>query len=168
MTGTVARGEADAAFRAAMSRWASGVAVVTTRDAAGRCHGFTATSFTSVSLDPPMVLVCLDRAASCAEAFAVATTYAVHILHGGQEALARRFARKGDDKFEGLPVRMFGAPVLPDALAMLECRVSDRFAAGDHTILLGLVRRAESFGGTPLLYHDRAFADVAARVSAPG
>ncbi|ACU75345.1 flavin reductase domain protein FMN-binding [Catenulispora acidiphila DSM 44928] len=168
MTGTVARGQDGAAFRAAMSRWASGVAVVTTRDAAGRCHGFTATSFTSVSLDPPMVLVCLDRAASCAEAFAVATTYAVHILHGGQEELARRFARKGGDKFADLPVRVFGTPVLPDSLAVLECRVADRFAAGDHTVLLGLVRRAESFAGAPLLYHDRAFADVAARVSAPG
>lgn len=168
MTGTVAPGHADAAFRAAMSRWASGVAVVTTRDAAGRCHGFTATSFTSVSLDPPMVLVCLDRSAACSAAFAAATAYAVHILHRGQEELARRFAHKGGDKFEGLPVRRMGTPVLPDALAVLECRAADRFDAGDHIILLGLVHHAESFGGTPLLYHDRAFADVAARVSAPG
>jgi flavin reductase ActVB len=164
---TAAGGSAAAAFRAAMSRWASGVAVVTTRDAAGRCHGFTATSFTSVSLDPPMVLVCLDRSAACSEAFTAATTYAVHILHGGQEELARRFAHKGGDKFGGLPVRRLEPPVLPESLAVLECRIADRLTAGDHTILLGLVQHAESFGGTPLVYHDRAFADVSVRASAP-
>lgn len=163
MTGTATTRPADVGFRAAMSRWASGVAVVTTRDPAGRCHGFTATSFTSVSLDPPMVLVCLDRGAGCSDAFAEADSYAVHILHQGQEDLARRFARKGEGKFDGLTVRGSGAPVLEDALAVLECRIADRLSGGDHVILLGEVKEAVSFEGTPLAYHDRGFAEVTAR-----
>lgn len=165
MTGTATARPADVGFRAAMSRWASGVAVVTTRDSAGRCHGFTATSFTSVSLDPPMVLVCLDRGAACSEAFAETESYAVHILHQGQEDLARRFARKGEGegKFAGLRVRGSGAPVLEEALAVLECRVVDRLSGGDHVILLGEVEVAVSFEGSPLAYQGRGFADVTVR-----
>jgi flavin reductase ActVB len=146
-------------FRAAMSRWASGVAVVTSCDPAGRQHGFTATSFTAVSLDPPMVLVCLDRSASCSAAFATSDWYAVHVLHSGQEHVARQFASKGTDKFAGLTVMRGsgGLPVLDGALALLECRIVDRIEAGDHVVLLGEVHRASRAEGRPLVYHDRSF-----------
>ena len=148
----------DAAeFRDAMSAWASGVAIVTTRGADGRQFGFTATSFTAVSMRPPMVLVCLDRDASCSAAFARANAYAVHILHSGQEQIARRFARHGEDKFADLDVRADGLPVFGDALALLECRITERLVAGDHAVLIGTVHRADRFDGSALLYQGRRF-----------
>ncbi|WP_202470028.1 flavin reductase family protein [Streptomyces sp. SID2888] len=151
------------AFRAAMSHWASGVAVVTTADLAGRHHGFTASSFTAVSLDPPLVLVCLDRDAICAPAFLESPWLGVHVLGRGQETLARRFARKSADKFAGVELAsaagMGGVPLLTGVLARLECRITSRLDGGDHVVLLAEVGRAALGGGPgePLVYYHRAF-----------
>ncbi|WP_225829260.1 flavin reductase family protein [Streptomyces naphthomycinicus] len=153
-------------FKEVMSHWASGVTVVTTAGPTGRPHGFTASSFTVVSLDPPTVLVCLDRTADCAPAFAGAPWLAVHILGDGQREVAGRFARKGTDKFAGLvtvPGRS-GTPLLPGAVATLECRTVRRLPVGDHIVLFAEVREARTATAEdgpatdpPLLYHRRAF-----------
>ncbi|MCG0067081.1 flavin reductase family protein [Streptomyces tricolor] len=152
-------------FKEVMSHWASGVTVVTTAGPTGRPHGFTASSFTVVSLDPPTVLVCLDRAADCAPAFAAAEWLAVHILGAGQRDMAGRFARKSPDKFAGLATEpgRSGTPLLPDAVATLECRTVRRLPVGDHLVLFAEVHDArtageeEPAGDRPLLYHRRAF-----------
>ncbi|MEV4671403.1 MULTISPECIES: flavin reductase family protein [Actinomadura] len=146
-------------FKAALSRYLTGVTVVTTVDGAGRRWGFTATSFSSVSLVPPQILVCIARSAQCYEAFLDSPGFAVNVLNRGQEQVAERFAQRGGDKFAGLP---FGTgsgdlPVLDHALAVFECGTRDRYPAGDHTILLGEVHRAEVGEGTPTLYYNRQF-----------
>lgn len=148
----------DAAlFRSALSRFASGVTVVTTRDAHGVDHGMTATSFASVSLDPPLILVCVDHSATMANAILTGEFFAVHILAEGQASVSSAFARReATDKFEGRALsRGSGSiPLLHDALAQLECRVHARHPAGDHTVVIGEVigctLGAES--DAPLLY----------------
>jgi flavin reductase ActVB len=156
-------------FKASMSRWASGVTVVTTTDPAGRHHGFTASSFTAVSMSPPMVLVCLDRDAVCAPAFARSPWLGIHMLRRGQEPLARRFARKDPDKFAGVELTeapgIGGIPLLTGVLARLECQVASRVDGGDHLILVAEVCRAFDDGqatGEPLVYYRRAFHQIGA------
>lgn len=150
----------DAAFRDALSRYASGVVIVTTRDRTGTPHGFTATSFCSVSLGPPLVLVCLARSARCHAAFAQTDAFAVSVLRHGQEAVAQRFASRTADKFAAgdLETTDHGSVVPTGALAVLECRVTQRQAVGDHTLLLGLVTNVPvTTSGAPAVYFDRSF-----------
>jgi flavin reductase (DIM6/NTAB) family NADH-FMN oxidoreductase RutF len=149
-------------FRRAMSALAAGVTVVTTTDPAGRPCAFTATAVCLVSVEPPLLLACVGHQADCHEAFVRADVFAVNVLRDGQEALSRRCARKDPDKLAGVPCRRgaLGAPVLPDVLAAVECRVTARHAAGDHTILIG---RAEAWRATddesacPLVYYRRQY-----------
>ncbi|MBO0652611.1 MULTISPECIES: flavin reductase family protein [Streptomyces] len=149
-------------FRAALSHWASGVTVVTTRDAAGQNHGFTASAFSSVSLDPALVLVCLDNRANCFDAFDSSEGFVVHLLARDQQELAGRFASKGADKFAGSGVTLSpaGQPLLPGALARLECRTERRVPGGDHLILIGEVHQASEREGEPLVYFQRRFHDL--------
>lgn len=149
-------------FRAALSRWASGVTVVTTTDADGRNHGFTASAFSSVSLDPALVLVCLDNRANCFDAFDKSEGFVIHLLAQGQEGLAGKFASKGADKFAGTDVRLSerGLPLLPGALARLECRTERRIPGGDHLILIGEVHHADQGDGEPLVYYQRGFHEL--------
>ncbi|MFI9203824.1 flavin reductase family protein [Streptomyces sp. NPDC053048] len=151
-------------FRAALSHWASGVTVVTTRDAAGQSHGFTASAFSSVSLDPALVLVCLDNKANCFDAFDQSEGFVIHLLAQGQQELAGRFASKGADKFAGTGVTLSaaGQPVLPGALARLECRTERRIPGGDHLILIGEVHDAHEGEGEPLVYFQRGFHELTA------
>jgi flavin reductase ActVB len=147
-------------FRDAVARFASGVTVVTTVDSNHRPVGFTATAFSSLSLDPPLILVCLARTATSHAAFRSASTFAVSILSTEQEGVARRFATKGIDKFAGLPVdrgSRSGLPVIPDATAYLECQTVELLDGGDHTILVGMVLAAASTERPPLLYFNRRF-----------
>ncbi|NYI04194.1 flavin reductase family protein [Allostreptomyces psammosilenae] len=157
-------------FRACMGRWASGVTVVTTADAGGRPHGFTASSFSAVSLHPPMVLVCIDLTANCLSAFQEAGWLAIHVLRREQEATARRFSRKDVDKFAGQPLVRGpgGIPLLPGTLARLECRTADRVPAGDHLILVAEVRRTVVGDGEPLIYYQRAYRRLGAEPPAEG
>jgi flavin-dependent trigonelline monooxygenase, reductase component len=128
-------------FRKAMGLRAAGVTVVTTRDRDGDPRGLTATAVCSVSLAPPMILVCIDRTAECYEAFQEAEAFAVNLLRHDQEALSQRFARKESRKFEGISHRtgITGSPILTDVLAHVECRIQARYPGGDHTIVLGEV-----------------------------
>jgi flavin reductase (DIM6/NTAB) family NADH-FMN oxidoreductase RutF len=144
-----------ATFRALLRRHAAGVVVVTV--AHERPVGFTATSFTSVSLDPPLVSFCLDRGSSSWPALETATHVGVHVLTETQEAIARRFATSGVDRFAPpISWRRGGVdvPVLDGALAVLICRVAERVHAGDHVIVLGSPVAGESGPGNPLVYHD--------------
>ncbi|MEU3403699.1 flavin reductase family protein [Streptomyces sp. NPDC006670] len=146
-------------FRHAMSSFPSGVTIVTTADAEGNRWGFTATSFCSVSLDPPMVLVCLSADAQCHPAFSAASSWVVHVLPPEHRDLALWFASKGVDKFSrgAYTTTPQGHPLLDGATATLECDTTARHRAGDHTVLIGTVTRTRVHPATPLVYHHRAF-----------
>lgn len=147
------------AFRQALGQFASGITVVTTTDAAGQPRGLTANSFCSVSLDPPLVLVCVDHRSEVHSALAASGLFGVSVLHEGQEDWSRRFASGGPNKFIGveLPPGPHGALLVPDALAHLECRVKSQHAEGDHTIWVGEVVSLAISPGRPLLYHGSAY-----------
>jgi flavin reductase (DIM6/NTAB) family NADH-FMN oxidoreductase RutF len=133
--------------------------VVITRDETGRPQGLTVSSFCSVSLDPPLVLVCIDNRAEAARAAAASGIFSVSVLAEGQEALSRRFAGGGPAKFEGIDLLSgaLGVPLVPGALAHLECRVFSSHPVGDHTVFVGEVLRLDIAAGRPLLYHASAY-----------
>jgi flavin reductase (DIM6/NTAB) family NADH-FMN oxidoreductase RutF len=146
-------------FRTALRSFAAGVTVVTTRDREGRPSGLTASAFTSVSLDPPLVLVCVDHAATAHPDFRARGWFAVNVLRREQEALSRRFAVSGGDKFSGVACHesQTGLPLLDGALATLECRIVETHEAGDHTIFIGQVEAASIAGGRPLVYFHGSY-----------
>jgi flavin reductase ActVB len=162
---TEARAIDHSAFSRALSKWAAGVTIVTTVTEKGQRWGFTASAFSSLSLDPPLVLVCLDSGADCHTVFDRTHHFAVNILRPTHEALALLFASKGADKFAGgrFTVGESGVPILPDALASIECRVERRLPGGDHTILIGTVLFSHIEEGRPLVYYGRAFHEIAPR-----
>ena len=140
-------------FKSALGRWGSGVAVVTTRDAAGAPVGLTASSFSSLSLHPPLVLFCLALDSTGRDAFVAAPGFLVHLLAEGQQALSQRFAAKGGDKFAGLRYEEGDhGPLLPSCLAALECRTRAQHPGGDHIIMVGEVEQVRLGEGEPLLY----------------
>lgn len=141
-------------FRHILSHFASGVTVVTTWDADGRPTGLTASAFASVSLDPPLILVCVDHRAQCYPAIHASGRFAVNILAAEHETVSRRFASTEADKFGSVPHRPgpLGLPLLTEALAHLECRTVHAYPGGDHTIFVGEVEAAQARDGEPLLY----------------
>ena len=148
------------AFRQALASFPSGVTIVTTRDPGGQPCGFTASAFSSVSLEPPMVLVCLGGGARCRPSFSAAGRFVISILRPEHEAMARRFASKGTDKFAAggfCPVGTEGHLAVEDALATFECRMEQVIPAGDHYILLGAVDAVHSDTGVPMLHLQREF-----------
>lgn len=143
-------------FRRLCRLWPTGVAVVTTTDALGRYYGLTMNSVTSVSLDPPMLLICPASGSQTLRAMRKSRIFCVNFLAGTQEGLARRFARREQDKFDGVPFRSgrLGAPVLEGVLASFECCIDGVFPGGDHEIVLGLLTHAEGGAdGTPLVFY---------------
>lgn len=150
-------------FRAVLGRFSAGVTVVTTRDAEGRDMGMTVSAFCSLSLEPPYVLICIDRAAAMHDLLAAADTFAVNILSAQQEALSRRFAAPEEHhRFDGIGFTRgsLGTALLDDALAYLECRRVTRFDGGDHGIFIGQVEAAEARSGRPLLYYRGGYAQL--------
>lgn len=147
-------------FRQALGHFATGVTVVTTRDADGKPQGLTVSAFSSLSLDPPLVLVCIGKNVTCYKAFAEGGVFAVNILSAEQELVSRRFASKEPDKFEGVAFRggLDGAPVLDGAIANIECRIVNSVDGGDHTILVGQVENATVLDEQPLLYYRGGYA----------
>jgi flavin reductase (DIM6/NTAB) family NADH-FMN oxidoreductase RutF len=156
-------------FRTALRSFAAGVTVVTTRDREGLPSGLTASAFTSVSLTPPLVLVCVDHAATAHPDLRERGWFAVNVLRREQEALSRRFAVSGGDKFRGVPYRegSTGLPLLDGALATLECRIVETHEAGDHTIFVGLVESASGTGGRPLVYFHGGYHSLTADTGTP-
>jgi flavin reductase (DIM6/NTAB) family NADH-FMN oxidoreductase RutF len=143
-------------FRAALGMFATGVTIVTARDAAGHRIGLTANSFNSVSLDPPLVLWSLARSAGSMPAFTRGSHYAINILAAEQHELAERFSRKEADRFAGVVFRegSGGAPILEGAAAVFECFNRSRYTEGDHVIFVGEVERCERReGALPLIFH---------------
>ncbi len=150
------------AFRSVLGRFASGVTVVTSCDAAGADQGMTVSAFCSVSLDPSMVLICVDQAASMYSSLMSATHFVVNILREDQEAIARRFAEPDPNRFDGIGFARAsnGLAVLKDGLGYLECRTIARHDSGDHGIFVGEVEVAEAVDGKPLLYYRGGYAQL--------
>jgi len=141
-------------FRHACGRFATGITIASVLDASGSPHGLTVSSFASVSLDPPLILVCLGHDVSVIDHFRVAKNFGINVLAEGQHHLSDRFARKGQDRFDGLEWQPgeTGVPLLTGVLASMECRTSHRFTAGDHDIFVGEMLAARVADGEPLIY----------------
>ena len=157
-------GPADLDLRAVRRRWASGVAVVTTVDGDGGFRGATVSAFTAVSLDPPLVLVCIDRSGRMSEMVPEAGIFAVSILESDQEFLAERFAGRAplpDRHFTGVPFQVAGngCPILDGAHAWYACGVAATHDGGDHVIVIGAVEEAGVGPETddPLLTYDARY-----------
>ena len=145
-----------------MGRFASGVTVVTTTDDAGSAYGMTVSAFASVSLQPPLVVMCIDHTASLHDTLANAPYFAVNILASTQEPIARRFAETGAQRFEGIGYRNGenGVPILNDVLAFVECKRVSSTEAGDHTVIIGETVAASMRDARPLLYYRGGFAQL--------
>ena len=146
-------------LRQAFGAFATGVTVVTTAFE-GRRYGVTANSFSSVSLDPPMVLWSLARSSASFAAFENAPAFAVHILAAHQQPISDRFASKGIDKFAGIDTTegLGGAPLLAGCAARFECRTAYRYEGGDHLIFVGEVAALDQAASEPLLFHGGRYA----------
>ena len=154
-------------FKAVMGLRASGVAIVTAR-AGDEIHGMTMSDFAGVSILPPLVLICADKAANTLKVIQKGGNFAINMLARGQDALSNKFASKKDEwtRFEGLACgrAITGAPLIPGALASLDCRVVAQHDAGDHIIVVGQIEATQRRAGEPLLFFAggyRAFAERA-------
>ena len=141
-------------FRHALGRFASGVTVVTSKDADGNLHGITVSAFCSVSLEPPLILVCIAVNTGSHHALTETDSFVVNILREDQQHISDRFASFLHSKFETVNhhAGIDGLPVLEDALANLECRLINSHPNGDHTIFVGRIERADINEGKPLVY----------------
>jgi flavin reductase (DIM6/NTAB) family NADH-FMN oxidoreductase RutF len=140
-------------FRSVMSHFASGVSIITTRHE-GIDYGLTASAISSLSLDPPMLLICVNKSSQTREAIEASRVFAVNILRENQSEVARQFASSRPDKFAGLSVS-YGAldiPILNDMLATIECRVTEIVPGGTHAVFLAEVETAQATEGMPLTY----------------
>ena len=147
-------------FRQALGMFATGVTIVTAKNADGQLIGLTVNSFNSVSLQPPLVLWSLSRNASSLEAFSTGSHYAIHILAAHQKDLAMQFASKGVDRFAGVEYTtgVGGAPLLQGVATTFECFNRNRYEEGDHIIFVGEVEScSHQSGASPLLYHGGKF-----------
>ncbi len=141
-------------LRRVMGHFTTGVTVITTRDKNGTPFGLTANAFTSVSLSPPLVLVCVDKAAQCYSCFEESKIFAVNVLSEEQEEISSRFATKGAEKFTGIKWHQgeSGLALLDGAIGFIECKVVHTYEGGDHTIYVGEVTNATASEGQPLLF----------------
>lgn len=146
-------------FRQALSQFATGVTVITTRLADGTFLGLTASSFNSVSLDPPLVLWSLANTSSSMDTFSGNSHYVVNILSSEQAWLAEQFASRKKDRFDGVEYRLSrtGHPILVGASAWFECHNRSRYPEGDHVIFVGEVEHCEFTPQAPLIYHSGQF-----------
>ena len=157
-------------FRDAMASFPSGVTVVTTVDRRGAWRGFTASSFCSVSVDPPLVIVCLATSAECHPAFVGADHWAIHVVGNTNADIAMRFATRGADKFGAGDFRPgeHGLPLLDDVSVRLSCSAHGSYPAGDHTVLVGRVEDVHLGEELPAVYFRRRFHDLGASESSSG
>jgi flavin reductase (DIM6/NTAB) family NADH-FMN oxidoreductase RutF len=146
-------------FRRICGKFASGITVATLLDPAGAPHGMTANSFTSVSMTPPLVLVCVDHRARILEYFRASQHFGINILSANQRPISDRFAGSGYDRFEGVEwyPGQTGVPLLPDVLATIECSRTNVVTAGDHDIVIGEVLHANCQDGEPLVFYSSQY-----------
>jgi flavin reductase (DIM6/NTAB) family NADH-FMN oxidoreductase RutF len=149
-------------FRSVMGNFAAGVTVVTTKKDGGEPCGLTATAFSSVSLLPPLALVCVDKKSDSYPHFEPAGVFAVNLLASDQQAISQRFAVSGGDKFTGVAWHpgSLGAPILEGTIGHLECRIAYAYEGGDHTIYVGEIEAAAVNDGEPLVYFRGAYRRV--------
>ena len=150
-------------FRNALSRFASGVCVVTTGDNNGRFYGITVSAFCSVSLDPPLVLICIEKSTASHYAFRESRAFIVNVLEHSQLDLSERFAAPAPDKFENVAYLpgILGIPRLDGVLANIDCRISEIYEGGDHSVIIGSVESATVSSGEPLLYFRGRYGSLA-------
>ena len=150
-------------LRNVMGLFATGVTIITTKDATGKPFGLTANAFSSLSLDPPLLLVCIDKKVDCYACFDESKVFAVNFLARNQEDLSTRFATKGIEKFEGVSYTLggLGVPLLDGALAHLECKVAAGYEGGDHTIYTGEVQSMATSEAEPLLFYQGKYRSLA-------
>jgi flavin reductase (DIM6/NTAB) family NADH-FMN oxidoreductase RutF len=141
-------------LRRVMGHFATGVTVITTKDKDGAPQGLTANAFMSLSLNPPLVLISVDKGATCYTCFELENGFTVNFLSDDQEEISRRFATKGVDKFAGLRWKegTNGAAVLDGVLGHVECKIKQCHDGGDHTIIVGEIIDASAIGDRPLLF----------------
>jgi len=151
------------AFRHACGRFATGVAIAAVMDESGVPHGLTVSSFASVSLEPPLILICLGHAVTNIEDFRRSRYFSLSFLREEQVHLSNHFARKGYDRFTGVAwcPGDTGAPLIQDALGTLECTLYQRFTSGDHDIFVGEVVRAKAMDGSPLIHFSGRYRGLA-------
>jgi flavin reductase (DIM6/NTAB) family NADH-FMN oxidoreductase RutF/ADP-ribose pyrophosphatase YjhB (NUDIX family) len=152
--------EDAATFKEAMSRFPSGVVIAAGRDEYGKSWGFTASSFSSVSLEPPLVLLCLSKGADCHPVFSSVPWFAINVLSAADEAAAATFAKRGADKFaaSSFDVDEYGSPLLQSAVATLTCQKFATYDCGDHSVIVGRVTRARlGSDDNPMIYAGRRF-----------
>lgn len=148
-------------FRKALGAFATGVTIVTTKNQSGEPVGVTASSFNSVSLDPPLVLWSLSKNSLSRTAFETSGHFGIHVLADTQDDLSNRFARSSESKFAGLAWEdgKLSSPILPDYAAIFECRTKYQYEGGDHIIFVGEVVSFEAHDRPPLLFHAGAYAE---------
>jgi len=150
-------------FRRALGNFATGVTVVTARDASGTNRGITVNSFSSVSLDPPLILFCLDKEALSVDCLSVAERFAVNVLREEQHGLSVRFSMAAADKWDGVAYDLWPGevPVLRGCLANLLCRRENLYEGGDHLIIVGRVERLQTVEeGAPLVYFQSGYRTI--------
>lgn len=153
-------------FKNALKLWASGVTVVTSQTERAGIKGMTATSFTSVSVDPPQILVCVNKATDTGEVILDGKTFAVNILKAEQQNISNQFAggESQEQRFANVNWHKgdTGTPIIDDALASIECTVVDQVLAGSHWVIIGEVQAIDCRSGEPLLYYNSAYRELVA------
>ena len=149
-------------FRSVLGRFPSGVTVVTTKATDGSDQGMTVSAFCSLSLEPPLVVICIEKTASVYPALTTAPAFIVNILSAKQEQVARRFSIVDIDRFEGIGFSRStnGIAVLDDVLGVIECNRFSLHDGGDHTIVVGEVEAGRAENGAPLLYYRGGYAQM--------
>ncbi|MBF6569477.1 MAG: flavin reductase family protein [Candidatus Binataceae bacterium] len=150
-------------LRRVMGHFATGVSIITTVDKDGKPAGLTANALTSVSLTPPLLLICVDKKAESYHCFDESKVFTVNLLTADQEGLSRKFAVSGGEKFEGVSFSRGanGAPILNGVLTFMECKVVGVYDGGDHTIYLGEIEEASTSEGEPLLFYRGGYRSFA-------
>lgn len=150
-------------FRNALSRFASGVTVVTTCGTDGKLNGLTVSAFCSVSLEPPLVLLCIEKAAAGNKVIADSMVFAVNILSDHQAALSEHFASPIEDRMKTIDftIGTLGLPLLTNSVCSLECNVKHFYDGGDHTIFVGQVEYVEFRENDPLIYFRSGYREIA-------
>jgi flavin reductase (DIM6/NTAB) family NADH-FMN oxidoreductase RutF len=149
-------------FRHALGKFASGVTVVTTKAADGHLHGLTVSAFCSVSLNPPLILVCIQKNTGSYHAFEESKAFVVNVLSESQMNVSNHFASPIEDKFSGIEYEngIENIPVLKNCLVNLECRLANSYDGGDHTIFVGEIEKAHVGDGNPLAYFHGDYRQV--------
>ncbi|OUS26926.1 nitrilotriacetate monooxygenase [Gammaproteobacteria bacterium 45_16_T64] len=149
-------------FRNALGQFATGVTVITTLDKKGNKAGMTVNSFSSVSLDPMLVLWSIAKTAKTFDAFNETERFAIHVLNAQQQNVSNQFSSKADDRFAGIEHTEGhgGVPILADYSAVFQCEIESRYEGGDHIILVGRVIEVDNKVQPPLVFHAGQYADL--------